>query len=80
MRCKLNWQENKKNQIEKENKSPVRAHVNGKRYLFGSKNKISNDFNLISKKGRVCVLSANSVLVVNRKIFMEERVASHNGH
>ena len=36
------------------------------------------NFNLISKKKRVCVLSGNSVLVVNQKIFLEERAASHN--
>ena len=36
------------------------------------------NFNLISKKKRVWVLSWNSVLAVNKKIFLEERAASHN--
>ena len=36
------------------------------------------NFNLISKKKRVRVLSGNIVLVVNQKIILEERAASHN--
>ena len=36
------------------------------------------NFNLILKKKRVCVLSGNRVLVVNKKITRKKRTASHN--
>ena len=39
------------------------------------------NFNFISKKKRVCVLSGNGVLIVNQKRIrndLEERAASHN--
>ena len=55
----------------------LRAHLNGERYMEVNF-LISMNFNLISKKRRVCVLSGNIVLVADQKIIRKKRTASHN--